>query len=456
MSVFGTWPTAMRRIALVVSVLSAACSDQSSFSPPQLTEPSFAKAAASPTVKSASPAWAEQGAVNLSVTINGSGFDKSARASWNLNGVPYAKIAVNSTSFVSSSQIVANISIAADAEVNDYDVVVMMSGSKQGIGSDLFTVTLAQPIPLVGRAINMAGQVVGEPINSSTTAALWDPSIGLVPLPNAYKVWGIDETGTTISGKGNDNFAAVWTSTTGPAGPWTETPLPLPPGASVGSARSLASDASGNALFIAGSYRTATMATAPIVWTRTASGWQARWYGFPPGVLSGWVQSVNAKGQSAGMDGSGGAYALYWDSLGTPALLSSNNATAWSINGDGTVVVGSANGVAAMWVRTLSGGVYGPWSGDILLDTPANSCSSPSSAAFAVNAAGTAAVGTSCNQPVAWLISGTTATRRLLGTLGPPNSGSAFAINNLDMPNAAGGAGQSTSGFGSGVFWRSF
>lgn len=109
-----------------------------------------------------------------------------------------------------------------------------------------------------------------------------------------------------------------------------------------------------------------------------------------------------------------------------------------------------------MWIRTLSNGVYGPWSGDLLLDTPANSCTSPSSAAFAVNAAGNVAVGTSCNQPVAWLISGTTATRRLLGTLGPPNSGTAFAINNLDLPNATGGASQTASGFGSGVFWRSF
>jgi hypothetical protein len=109
-----------------------------------------------------------------------------------------------------------------------------------------------------------------------------------------------------------------------------------------------------------------------------------------------------------------------------------------------------------MWTRTLNNGLYGPWSGDILLDNATNSCGNPSSAAFAVNAAGTVAVGTSCNQPVAWNIAGTPITRFLLGTLGPPNSGTAFAINSLPSPNATGGAGQTGSGFGVGVLWKSF
>jgi hypothetical protein len=418
----------------------------------------FGKAPAAPTVTSTTPSYGYQGTVNLNVTINGSGFDAGTHASWYLNGAPYAKITVNSTSYVSSSQLVANISIASDADIGGYDVVVTASTTKQGIGSDCFMVTLAVPIPIVGYAINMAGQVVGNPPTSNkTVGALWDPRIGMVTLPNASTAYGIDESGGTIAGQDNNYAPTVWTSTGGAAGPWTQTTLSLPPGLKTGRGLTIASDANGNALFIAGNYRLSSFANRPVVWTRTPSNtWQPQFDTLPTWVPAGWAQSVNAKGQSAGMDGSAGFYALYWDSLGTATLLSSHAATAWSINGDGTVVVGSANGVAAMWTRTLTNGVYGPWSGDIFLDTPSNSCSSPGSTAYAVNAAGTVAVGNSCNQPVAWNIGGGTITRFLLGTLGQPSTGTAFAVNNLAMPNAAGGAGQNGAGFGSGVLWKSF
>lgn len=450
---------AFTRIICPALLLAVGCTDERSGLPP-LTEPAFAKVSAStsPTVTSTTPSYAYQGSVNLNVTINGSGFDHGTTASWYLNGAPYAKITVNSTSYVSSSQLVANISVASDAQINSYDVVVTTSTTKQGIGSDCFVVTLAVAVPVVGRGINDAGQLVGELANSKTMSGnLWDPVVGTVALPNAYKVFAIDENGGTIGGKDNGGSPAIWTSSAGARGPWTETQLSLPPGITTGGARSIASDASGNALFMAGTYVAQGGANGPAVWTRTSNGWQARFDTLPSGVPSGWAQSVNAKGQSAGMDGSAGAFALYWDSLGTAAILSSHAATAWSINGDGTVVVGSANGVAAMWTRALANGVYGPWSGDVLLDTPANSCSAPNSTAYAVNAAGTVAVGTSCNQPVAWNISASGVTRLLLGTLGPPNTGTAFSINNLAQPNAGGGTGQTSSGaFGTGVLWKSF
>ncbi len=450
-------PTARRSgLTWIISatLLLAACSGESAR--PRLTEPSFGKTPAAPAVTSTTPSYGYQGSVNVNVTINGSGFDGGTRASWYLNGSPYPKITVNSTSYVSSSQLVANISIASDAEIQSYDVVVTTSTTKQGIGSDCFMVTLAVPIPIVGYGINMAGQVVGQFPSNKSFGALWDPRIGMVALPNAGAAFSIDENGATISGQDNANPPAVWTSVAGAAGPWTETILTLPTGLKTGRALSIASDVNGHALFIAGNYRLPSFAQRPVVWTRTPSNtWQPQFDTLPTGVPAGWAQSVNAKGQSAGMDGSAGYFALYWDSLGTATTLSTHSATAWSINGDGTVVVGSANGVAAMWTRTLINGVYGPWSGDTFLDTPSSSCSGPSSA-FAVNAAGTVAVGKSCGQPVAWNIAGSTITRFLLGTLGQPNAGTAFAINNLAMPNAAGGAGETGSGFGNGVLWKSF
>ena len=111
---------ALTRIICSALLLATACSDQLS-ERPRLTEPLFAKASSSPTVTSATPSYAYQGTVNLAVTINGSGFDRGTKASWYLNGSPYAKITVNSTSFVSSSQLVANISVASDAEINAYE-----------------------------------------------------------------------------------------------------------------------------------------------------------------------------------------------------------------------------------------------------------------------------------------------------------------------------------------------
>jgi hypothetical protein len=430
--------------------MATACSDQSTRA--RLTEPLFAKAPASPTVTSASPAYAYQGTVSLNVTINGFGFDNGSRASWYSNGAPYSKITVNSTSYVSASRLVANISVASDAAISAYDIVVTASTTKQGIGSDCFVVTLAVPIPVVGNGINMAAQVVGDLAGSSKQSGnVWDPQAGLVPLPNANKVWGIDESGSTISGKDNNGAAAIWTSSTGAAGPWTETLLPMPQGLTVGAARGLASDVNGKAVFLAGAHPNNAGLNGAMIWMKDATGWHVRVDTLPTGVPGGWAQAANAKGQTVGMDGSAGAFALYWDSVGTAAILSSNAATAYSISGDGTVVVGSAHGKAAMWIRTLINGMYGPWSGDIYLDTA--SCGS---AAFAVNAAGTVAVGASCNQPVAWNISGTGATEMQLGTLGPPNSGTAFAINNLLAPNAAGGGGANGSGFSTGVLWKSF
>jgi uncharacterized membrane protein len=449
------WP------ALILVIAIAGCGDQRDEAASRLVGPSFAKTSTAPSVTSANPAWANQGTVNLNVTISGSGFDRGSTARWYLDGVPYGKIVVNSTSYVSASQLVANISVASDADIDDYDIVVTTSSLKQGIGSDLFVVTLAVPIPVVGYGINMAGQVVGPLTGKkNATSALWDPQIGVVPLPNADYVVGIDENARTISGHDPSGFPAIWTSTSGAAGPWTEVLLPMPPGGGGGTARGLASDAQGNAVFVGGA--ALTPHRVPAVWTKTPSGWQVRVNSIPDSVISAWVQSINSKGQGAGMSGSGCCFAVYWDSVGVGTTLAplpgSSQAAAWSINGDGTVIVGDSNGSAVMWTRTLTDGVYGPWSGAIALENTSDYCGNTGSFAKAVNAAGTIIVGDSCKLPVAWFVSGGTVTRFLLGTLGPPNSGQALSINNLQNPNAAGGLTPNGSGAGyaNGAFWRNF
>ena len=97
-----------------------------------------------PTVKSADPDSASTN-VTLDVRVLGSGYDPGSRAIWALNGdtaLTLTKIRTNSTRYVSSREVVANITIAADAVAQLYDVVVVTAGGKKGIGIELFAVTV--------------------------------------------------------------------------------------------------------------------------------------------------------------------------------------------------------------------------------------------------------------------------------------------------------------------------
>jgi hypothetical protein len=98
-------------------------------------------------VDSTSPSAAPQGTTNLDVTINGSGFKKGATANWFVTGTTNpGGVTVNSTSVRSSSQLIANITVAADATISGFDVQVASAG-RTGKGTDLFAVT-AKGTPL--------------------------------------------------------------------------------------------------------------------------------------------------------------------------------------------------------------------------------------------------------------------------------------------------------------------
>ena len=418
--------------------------------------PTFAKSAGGPSVSSANPSSGHQGDVTLDVTISGSGFDNGSRASWQLDGVAYPKITVNSTRFNSTTSLTANITIAADAQVTTYDIAVTTSTGKKGIGAEMFTVTYAIPLSGVtqGRAISDAGMVAG--FDGSNVVA-WTPDGGAVLVASNSAVWDIDRTGSTVGGKAGTDFGdkpAIWTSATGAAGSWVVTLLPDLGGG--GAVRGIASDATGNAVLLTGNAFVGNRKNA-VVWTKTDQGWQLRVNSFPPGVTSLFAQGINARGQVVGMDGSGCCSAFYWDSLGAATRLSgvsgSASSAAYSINGDGTIIVGNSGGSAALWRRTLVGGVYGPWSAAIPLDNPAALCGrSYTSIAYDVNAAGTIAVGSSCGIAVAWQLSGGTVTARVvLQGLGPPNQSVVYGINDAASPRATGSAKTST-----GVYWWGF
>lgn len=95
-----------------------------------------------PTVRAADPNTGLQ-TTTIDVRVLGSGFDNGSKATWALAGdtaFATTKVKTNSIRFVSSGELVANITIASDAPLALFDIVVVTAGGKKGIGIELFTV----------------------------------------------------------------------------------------------------------------------------------------------------------------------------------------------------------------------------------------------------------------------------------------------------------------------------
>jgi hypothetical protein len=111
------------------------------------------RASAQVQVDSASPSAAPQGTINLDVAISGNGFQKGATAQWFVTGTANpGGVTVNSTTFKGATQLTANITIAADAIITGFDIVVRNTNGRTGKGTDKFAVT-----------------VKGTPVGCSTT-----------------------------------------------------------------------------------------------------------------------------------------------------------------------------------------------------------------------------------------------------------------------------------------------
>ena len=117
---------------------------------------------------SALPAEAPQD-TTLDVQITGTGFDAGSQASFQLQGVTDARVHVNKTRYVKSTQVIANVTIARDAIVSAYDVVVMTATGKKGIGTEAFTVRQASAMAAwtidATQSVNFAGDGRGDYIN---------------------------------------------------------------------------------------------------------------------------------------------------------------------------------------------------------------------------------------------------------------------------------------------------
>jgi hypothetical protein len=128
--------------------------------------PSVQRAAtAAPTVTAALPNQATQD-TTLDVQITGSGFDAGSHASFELQGVVDSRVHVNSTRYLKSTAVVANVTIARDAIVSQYDVAVTTATGKKGIGTDAFTVQQHSALPAwtidASQSVNFASDGRGD------------------------------------------------------------------------------------------------------------------------------------------------------------------------------------------------------------------------------------------------------------------------------------------------------
>jgi probable HAF family extracellular repeat protein len=154
----------------LLAVLLAGCAGEATSPGESALRPSAAASGAGPAVKSAVPDSAPRN-TRLTVRVLGSGFDPGSRAVWALNGdtaFATTKILTNTTTYVSSTELQADITIAADAPLDRYDLVVVTTRGKKGIGIELFTVTYERVdlgtlggASSVAQSINDAGQIAG-------------------------------------------------------------------------------------------------------------------------------------------------------------------------------------------------------------------------------------------------------------------------------------------------------
>ncbi len=197
----------VRWSVLCAAALAAACG-----TPEGQIGPDFGKSGGGGTtavsVTATNPSEATQD-TTLDVAVVGSGFDAQSSAQLLLAGLPDARVRTNSTHYVSSTSLVANITIAVDAPRTSYDVAVTTGSGKKGVGTELFVVTIAA-VPLSGstglskvQSVSSNGLMAGN-ISSScpsgTAPAVWSETGVLSVLPDLPGTCGGFAQGVNASG----------------------------------------------------------------------------------------------------------------------------------------------------------------------------------------------------------------------------------------------------------------
>jgi hypothetical protein len=355
------------------------CSREPVAAPPMHADAASAvdgKSPAALAVTAVSPPFGDQG-VTIDVHVFGSGFTAGAQATWLLHGAADpAHVHTNSTTFVSSTEVVANVTIASDATLDFWDVQIALAGGKNGVGSELFEVTAAQILgpgtpgglnPVV-YAMSQNLQIAGWVTGGGGTPFVYDDVAGMVSLGTG-QAWTIDPLGTIIGGRDDNLIAAAWVQQS--PSTWKREQLPHLP-FSVGGNVMGAARTSDGTLLVSGFDDSAASAkpnapgfNRPVVWQRIGNSWSAPLrYTLPAGSLKGAAHTINGLGQVAGRV-DGGPTGAVWENPTTSTRL---DGTPSAINAAGTLIVGektistSSTGVQVTipvyWWRNQSTGVW--------------------------------------------------------------------------------------------------
>ena len=376
--------------------------------------PLAARTSTALAVTSTNPSFGDQG-TTVDVHVFGSGFTSGAKATWLLHGVADDHVHTNNTTFVSSSELVANITIAGDAALDFWDVQVSLSSGKNGVGSECFEVTSAQILGTgtPGGDVNMGdandlGQAVGYTSESPNVAFVYDELLGIVSVGSGQG-WGIDPLGSLAVGRNSSTgVATAWVRQADNT--WPSEPLPPLSGSVGGNAASAARAPDGTLIVggwesLPGAKRNDAPAPHPALWRRQNDQWSPpQLLPIPPGSASASVYRVNGNGQAVGRIDSGSGYGIVWDSPSTFTVL---NGTPNSINSAGTIIVGvqRTTGAPVFWWRDPATSAWNP-DGVPLPTIAGPTCFT--GWARAINAAGVI-VGQSCNgggsaQATVWLL----------------------------------------------------
>ena len=384
MPIFRLRPSFVRHVVTAsVAVMLVACSTDSLTPPLAPDGAAFGRVATtSLTVTSTLPKSGDKGRT-LDVHVYGSGFATGATATWALHGVADpSKVKTNSTTVVSSTELIANITIAPDATIDYWDVQVSAAFCcKTGVGTELFEVTSAMPVgPGSAAGVNDAGDIVGQFSLSSLTPHAFVVSGADLSFSDLgpRRATAISQDGLTAVGgvEGSSSgtpYAGVWTRAAGAPWPATGTRLPDPIGMTSGSSLAYAVaavPAEGVTLIAA----TLNSPSTPVYWESANGTWTSPARRLPlPAAYASSPQNVPlaiaATGDIAGKvqdQARGNLVPVLWrrvaGSYVVDVLPLPSGWTGGAVNGispDGSVMVGnvrqSKNGFSpAYWTRDAS------------------------------------------------------------------------------------------------------
>jgi probable HAF family extracellular repeat protein len=333
----------------------------------------FAVASGEPVVTVTNPSATIQD-TTIDVHVLGSGFDRGSKVEFAIGGVVEPKLRVNSVKYVRSSDLLANVTVSADAPVARYDVIVTAATGKKGIGTERFAVLSMMDLGTpsggysYGRDVNSSGIVVGEyqvAGASCKRAYLWSDATEFLVLPQSSLgctnyATSINDAGVIVGhvyGGGAQSILR-WKPN---AGSWTLEHLAAPAGFTLSGGG--ATDISENGTILAeylsssdGTYRQLLL---------TEGGWQLLERSTAAASTACWINGfgVNDARQAVGTDCNG---ALFWASPAAapvylPVPSGHGKAVAYDIN-DAGVVVGKSTNLstgkrrACRWLPDGSGG----------------------------------------------------------------------------------------------------